>query len=75
MMRERNAETLYQTLRALSNEHIPDRLIRCIFELRAYCVNWEGPEVSSVWYAEIRKDLKVFQCSKGRSCAVSAIGM
>ena len=36
---------LYQTMRALTNPHIPNRLIRYIFELKAYCINGEGPEV------------------------------
>lgn len=36
---------LYQTLRALTNEKIPNRLIRRIFELRALCINGEGPQV------------------------------
>ena len=36
---------LYQTMKALTNEKIPNRLIRRIFELRALCINGEGPEV------------------------------
>ena len=48
--REANDETellklLYQTLRALINPNIPNRLIRCIYELRAVTVNGEGPQV------------------------------
>ena len=48
--REANDETellklLYQTLRALTNVHIPNRLIRCIYELKAVCINGEGPQV------------------------------
>ena len=48
--REANDETallklLYQTLRALVNPHIPNRLIRRIYELRAVTVNGEGPQV------------------------------
>ena len=42
--REANDETtllklLYQTLRALLNPHIPNRLIRCIYELKAVSTN------------------------------------
>lgn len=36
---------LYQTLRALVTPKIPNRLIRYIFELRALCINGEGPQV------------------------------
>lgn len=36
---------LYQTMKALVNERIPNRLIRYIFELRALCINGEGPQV------------------------------
>lgn len=36
---------LYQTMRALLNEKLPNRLIRYIFELRALCINGEGPQV------------------------------
>lgn len=48
--REANDETallklLYQTFRALVNPHIPNRLIRRIYELRAVSVNGEGPQV------------------------------
>lgn len=48
--REANDETgllklLYQTCRALVNPHIPNRLIRRIYELRAVTVNGEGPQV------------------------------
>ncbi len=36
---------LYQTMKALVNEKIPNRLIRYIFELRALCINGQGPQV------------------------------
>ncbi|MDD3361501.1 MAG: DNA repair protein RecO [Hespellia sp.] len=36
---------LYQTMRALVNPHIPNRLIRCIYELKIICINGEGPQV------------------------------
>lgn len=50
--REANDETsllklLYQTMRALVNPHLPNRLIRCVFELKAMCINGEGPQVSA----------------------------
>lgn len=48
--REANDETqllklLYQTMRALTKKSLPDRLIRCIYELKAVTVNGEGPDV------------------------------
>ncbi|MCQ2507941.1 MAG: DNA repair protein RecO [Dorea sp.] len=36
---------LYQTLRALTNPKIPNRLIRVIFELKLVTINGEGPQV------------------------------
>ncbi len=38
---------LYQSLRALLNPHIPNRLIRYIYELKVLCINGEGPQVFS----------------------------
>ncbi len=38
---------LYQSLRALLNPHIPNRLIRYVYELKALCINGEGPEVTA----------------------------
>lgn len=50
--REANDETmllklLYQTFRALTNPHVPNRLIRCIYELKVLCINGEGPQMSA----------------------------
>lgn len=56
---------LYQTLRALSNPHIPNRLIRYIFELRAYCINGEGPEVFSCVVCGCKDRPTVFSVKKG----------
>ena len=36
---------LYQSLKALTNEHIPDRLIRYVFEIKMYYIMGIGPEV------------------------------
>lgn len=36
---------LYQSLRAVLKDSIPNRLIRCIFELKAVCINGESPQV------------------------------
>ncbi len=48
--REANDETqmlklLYQTMRALVNPRIPNRLIRYIYELKTLCINGEAPQV------------------------------
>lgn len=48
--RENNDEVellklLYQTLRALSNKNLNDRLIRCIYEIRMLVVNGEFPGI------------------------------
>lgn len=42
---------LYQSLRALEKESLPDRLVRCIFELKAMVVNGEFPgfPTEGVW--------------------------
>lgn len=56
---------LYQTLRALSNKHIPDRLIRYIFELKAYCINGEGPDVFQCVVCGDKERPSVFSVKKG----------
>lgn len=38
---------LYQSLRALEKESIPNRLVRCIFEMKAMVINGEYPDVFS----------------------------
>lgn len=48
--RENNDEVellklLYQSLRALSNEHLHNRLIRYIYEMKVLCVNGEFPGI------------------------------
>lgn len=56
---------LYQTLRALSNPHIPNQLIRYIFELRAYVINGEGPQVFQCVVCGSKDRPAVFSVSKG----------
>lgn len=68
--REANDETellklLYQTLRALTNVHIPDRLIRCIYELKAVCINGEGPQVFECVSCGSREENMKFSVRKG----------
>lgn len=56
---------LYQTLRALTNPHIPDRLVRCIYELKAYCINGEGPEVFQCVVCGDKERAAMFSVKKG----------
>lgn len=56
---------LYQTLRALSNPHIPNRLIRYIFELRAYVISGEGPQVFQCVSCGNKERQAVFSVKKG----------
>lgn len=56
---------LYQTMRALTNPHIPNRLIRYIFELKAYCINGEGPEVFQCVSCGDKERPAVFSVRKG----------
>lgn len=68
--REANDETellklLYQTLRALTNSHIPNRLIRCIYELKAVSINGEGPQVFECVSCGDRERQKMFSVRKG----------
>lgn len=68
--REANDETqmlklLYQTLRALVSPNIPNRLVRYIYELKAVCVNGEGPQVFSCVCCGDTEREKVFSVRKG----------
>ena len=56
---------LYQTLRALTNEHIPDRLIRYIFELKLYCIMGEGPQVFQCVVCADKERPAVFSVRRG----------
>ncbi|MCF2682310.1 DNA repair protein RecO [Faecalicatena contorta] len=68
--REANDETellklLYQTLRALTNPNIPDKLIRYIYELKAVAVNGEGPQVFECLTCGDQSREKVFSVRRG----------
>ena len=56
---------LYQSMRALTNEKIPNRLVRYIFELRALCINGEGPQVFRCISCGDEKRPAVFSVKKG----------
>ncbi len=56
---------LYQSLRALLNPHIPNRLIRYVYELKTLCLNGEGPEVFSCVACGDTKREHVFSVRRG----------
>ena len=56
---------LYQTLRALINPHIPNRLIRYIFELKALTINGQAPQVFQCITCGNKDRPAVFSAAKG----------
>ena len=56
---------LYQTMRALINPHIPDQLIRYIFELKALTINGQGPQVFQCITCGNKDRPAVFSAQKG----------
>lgn len=56
---------LYQTMRELTNERIPNRLVRCIFELRALYINGVGPQVGECVCCGNKERPVVFSVKKG----------
>lgn len=56
---------LYQTMKALVNDRIPNQLIRYIFELRALCINGEGPQVFQCISCGDREHPALFSVKKG----------
>lgn len=56
---------LYQTMKALINDRIPNRLVRCIFELRALCINGEGPQVFQCVSCGDKERSALFSVKKG----------
>lgn len=54
---------LYQTLRALLNENIPNRLIKCVFELKMLTINGEYPNVFECAFCK-SKDVESFSALK-----------
>ena len=66
---------LYQSLRALANVHIPNRLVRCIFELRTIVIEGEGPQLGECVLCGNEARVSGFSAStKGDWCAASARG-
>lgn len=56
---------LYQTMRALLNPHIPNRLIRYIFELKTLTVNGQAPQVFQCVTCGDETRSMVFSVAKG----------
>lgn len=56
---------LYQTMKALVNDKIPNRLIRYIFELRTLCINGEGPQVFQCISCGDKERPALFSVKKG----------
>ena len=69
--REYNDETqllklLYQTLRALTNPHLDNRLVRYIYELKVVAINGEAPQVFECICCGDRERPALFSIRKGR---------
>ena len=56
---------LYQSMRALINPHIPNRLVRRIFELKALTVNGQAPQVFQCVICGDKERPAVFSPTKG----------
>lgn len=66
---------LYQTMKALTNPHIPNPLIRRIFELKAVCINGEGPQVFQCVHCLKREGKMVFSAREGGLICADCAGM
>lgn len=56
---------LYQTMKALISERIPNALVRHIFELRALCINGIGPQVFQCVVCGSTEGQRIFSVTKG----------
>lgn len=65
---------LYQSLRALGRESLPNRLVRCIYELKALVINGEYPNVFSCMSCKQETKLCWFDVSLGGVCCASCGG-
>ena len=66
---------LYQTMKALTNPNIPNLLIRRIFELKAVCINGEGPQVFQCVHCLKREGKMVFSAREGGLICADCAGM
>lgn len=56
---------LYQTMRILIKRSIPPALIRCIYELKAICINGEAPQVFECVLCQKKEELHFFSARAG----------
>jgi DNA repair protein RecO (recombination protein O) len=56
---------LYQSLRALTKDSIPNELVKCIFELKALVVNGEYPQVFQCRCCEKEENMMYFSAKIG----------
>jgi DNA repair protein RecO (recombination protein O) len=56
---------LYQSMRALEKKTLPNRLVRCIYELKAMVINGEYPNVFSCMDCKREDRLAFFDVEKG----------
>lgn len=64
---------VYQTLRALLNGRIPNRLVKCIFELKCMVINGEYPQVFECIFCK-SKELKYFSVTRGGMLCPGCVG-
>lgn len=65
---------LYQSLRALGSSSFDNRLVRCIFELKALGIEGEGPNVFACLSCGQKEHLHYFFTEKGGTCCDSCGG-
>ena len=58
---------LYQSLKALSNKNIPDKLVRYIYELKMFYINGEYPDVFSCVECGNKDELDGFIVEKSKA--------
>lgn len=56
---------LYQSLRAVEKESLPNRLVRCIYELKAMVISGEYPNVFSCMECKKEEELFWFSTARG----------
>ena len=62
---------LYQSLRALEKESLPNRLVRCVFELKSMVINGEYPDVFSCMDCKKEENLSWLDVKRGGMYCVS----
>lgn len=65
---------LYQTLRALINPHISNKLIKCIYELKTLTINGQAPQVFQCVLCGKKEHLSAFSALKGGEVCRACMG-